>query len=111
MECRKYYNEDRPHGAIGNKPPGFPTCRLRVRASLSFRVWVPIPDLRTNPITRDAVWPVQLTRVPINRIVLQACFLRNPFAPRFGGHPFGSYLGITSLAEVVLPGAVSASAL
>jgi hypothetical protein len=20
MECRKYYNEDRPHGAIGNKP-------------------------------------------------------------------------------------------
>jgi hypothetical protein len=138
MECRKYYNEDRPHGAIGNKPPvclrprqdsaplathrrveaalrlqlragplggvaKFPTCRLRARASLSFRVWVPIPDLRTNPITRDAVWPVQLTRVPINRIVLQACFLRNPFAPRFGGHPFGSYLGITSLAEVVYP--------
>jgi hypothetical protein len=20
MECRKYYNEDWPHGAIGNKP-------------------------------------------------------------------------------------------
>jgi hypothetical protein len=20
MECRKYYNEDPPHGAIGNKP-------------------------------------------------------------------------------------------
>ena len=23
-DWRKYYNEDRPHGAIGNKPPGLP---------------------------------------------------------------------------------------
>jgi hypothetical protein len=85
MECRKYYNEDRPHGAIGNKPPGFPTCRLRVRASLSFRVWVPIPDLRTNPITRDAVSPVQLTRVPINRICVTGVLPSEPIhsSPRW----------------------------
>jgi hypothetical protein len=53
---------------------------------------------------------LSLSRVPTNRIVLQARFLRNPFAACFDGHPVGSYLGITSLAEVVLPGAVSASA-
>jgi hypothetical protein len=58
-------------------------------------------------LRRHSAYP----HVPINRIVLQARFLRSPFAPRFDRHPFGSYLGITSLAGVVLPGAVGASAL
>jgi hypothetical protein len=37
-------------------------------------------------------------------------FLRNLFAACFDGHPVGSYLRITSVAELALPGAVSTSA-
>jgi transposase InsO family protein len=33
MERRKYYNEDRPHGAIGNKPPGLPQAEAGLSSS------------------------------------------------------------------------------